>query len=174
MPLKIEDLLFLDFEASSLDPASWPVEIGMAWIENDTVQSWSSLIRPAPDWSMENWSTQSEAVHNITREALDAAPEARDVAREFIARAEGKALISDAPFWETKWALRLAATAIDHPGVDVSNYHTIAEDFFDDLALDCLYERLERLPVPHRAGIDAQRLAKGFLRGLEIQSPCPE
>ena len=27
-------LVFLDFEASSLSPGSWPIEIGWAWVED--------------------------------------------------------------------------------------------------------------------------------------------
>ena len=134
MPLKIEDLLFVDFEASSLDPASWPIEVGIAWIEDHTVQSWSSLIRPAPDWSMEYWSAQSAAIHNIPRNSLETAPEARDIAREFIRRMKGKALISDAPQFESRWATRLLRSDRDCDEIAFSDYDAAAAHFFDGMA----------------------------------------
>ncbi|MFX4300028.1 hypothetical protein [Pseudosulfitobacter pseudonitzschiae] len=174
MPLKIEDLVFVDFEASSLEEDSWPVEVGMAWIEGNTVQSWSSLICPAPDWSMNAWSAVSAEIHGIPLSELHGAPSAWEVAQEFLSRISGKTLVSDAPAFESRWATRLVHAAVDSPKVQFSDYDAAAAHFFDGMALDCLYERLERLHAPHRAGIDAERLAKGFLRGLEIQSPCPE
>lgn len=40
-------LVFIDFEASSLDSDSWPIEIGLSWIEPDgSVTSFGKLIRP--------------------------------------------------------------------------------------------------------------------------------
>ena len=50
MTLKSEYLVFIDFEASGLGPGTWPIEVGLAWIENGGVRTWSSLIRPEADW----------------------------------------------------------------------------------------------------------------------------
>jgi DNA polymerase III subunit epsilon len=71
MEIRISDLFYIDFEASSLSPGSWPIEIGMAWIEGGGVQSWSSLIQPDPSWDMEDWSQSSAIIHNISLEELD-------------------------------------------------------------------------------------------------------
>ena len=70
----IEAYAALDFEASSLTPQSWPIEIGLSWLKNGDVQTWTSLIRPAARWSFSDWSTQSGAVHGIVFEDLLDAP----------------------------------------------------------------------------------------------------
>lgn len=174
MSFKIEDLIFVDFEASSLEPESWPVEIGLSWIEDQTVKSWSSLIRPDPAWSMEAWSDVSAEIHGIPLEDLHVAPSARDVAKEFIVLKSGKILLSDAPEFESRWATRLVHVVMDCPEVQFYHFDNAAAHFFDGYALDCLYERLERLHAPHRAGDDAERLAKAFLRAMEIDRTAPE
>jgi hypothetical protein len=174
MSIKVEDMVFVDFEASSLDPKSWPVEVGMAWIEDDKVKSWSSLICPAPDWSMEHWSDVSAKIHRIPLSDLRNAPPASEVGKQFIERMQGKALISDAPEFETRWATRLAHAAMNGPEIPFSDFDAAVAHFFEGYALDCVYERLERLPAPHRAGIDAERMAKAFLRGLEVGASVTE
>jgi len=34
-----EAFVFIDFEASGLGPDSWPIEVGLAWIEGDGVRT---------------------------------------------------------------------------------------------------------------------------------------
>ena len=97
----------MDFEASSLTPNSCPIEIGISWLENGDVQTWNSLIRPAPDWSLSAWSMQSAAVHGIAFETLDDAPAASAVVDELFERLEGKVLVSDAPEFDLRWLSRL-------------------------------------------------------------------
>ena len=97
MTLKPDHLIFLDIEASGLGPDSWPIEVGLAWIVDQAVQTWSSLIRPEPDWDPDAWSDQSAIIHNIPREDLDAAPKAIDVAHEVMERIAARHVISDAP-----------------------------------------------------------------------------
>lgn len=60
------NLFFLDFEASSLDSGSFPIEI--AWVEA-TGQGEHYLIKP--HWKWKGWSAQSQAIHGIRREQLD-------------------------------------------------------------------------------------------------------
>jgi len=51
----IEKFATLDFEASSLSQDSWPIEVGLSWLAGGEVQTWSTLIRPAPDWNLSEW-----------------------------------------------------------------------------------------------------------------------
>jgi hypothetical protein len=51
-------IVFLDFEASSLNKKSFPIEV--AWVFQDG-RSRSYLIRPAPEWI--DWSDEAEEVH---------------------------------------------------------------------------------------------------------------
>ena len=62
MDATVEKIAILDFEASSLSEASWPIEIGLSWLDHGEVRTWSSLIRPAPDWAIDDWSPQSASV----------------------------------------------------------------------------------------------------------------
>jgi len=58
-------LVFLDFEASSLNKRSYPIEMG--WIlEGSRSESW--FIRPAPDWA--DWGPAAKAIHHIDRSML--------------------------------------------------------------------------------------------------------
>jgi len=62
--------IFVDFEASSLGAKSWPIEIGIAWLEGDEARSEAALIRPHECWPAAGWSHESQAVHGITRDVL--------------------------------------------------------------------------------------------------------
>ena len=104
---KVESFVILDFEASSLSLKSWPIEIGLSWIEGGAVQTWSSLIRPAATWDLDDWSSQSAAVHRIAFSNLAAAASVQDVAQVFLEILAGRQLVSDAPEFETRWLTRL-------------------------------------------------------------------
>jgi DNA polymerase III epsilon subunit-like protein len=77
----IEKFATLDFEASSLSQESWPIEVGLSWLTDGEVQTWSTLIRPAANWELSDWAPQSAAVHGIALEELEDAP----VAYRFVA-----------------------------------------------------------------------------------------
>jgi len=169
MEIRISDLFYIDFEASSLSPGSWPIEIGMAWIEGGGVQSWSSLIQPDPSWDMEDWSQSSAIIHNISLEELRAAPTAVEVAEEVRTRLIGKTPISDNPEFEARW-MRKLLKLIEAPSSEFLDYDLIVHSACHGhpAALDQAYRCLRRSRVPHRAQKDAERLAKGLLRGLQV------
>ena len=61
---------FLDFEASSLAPDRWPIEVGLSWIDrNLKVQTYHSLIQLVPDWPEHAGSPASAVVHYVTEVA---------------------------------------------------------------------------------------------------------
>lgn len=98
---------FLDFEASSLSEASYPIEV--AWVFEDG-GSESHLIRPAPAWT--DWDVASETVHGIDRATLAAMGEPHDVvARRMVAALSGHDLFASAPSWDGKWLSVLLRTA---------------------------------------------------------------
>jgi len=92
-------LIFLDFEASSLNKHSYPIEV--AWVGEDG-RSESHLIRPAEDWT--DWDAESEAIHGIARDTLirDGLPHER-VAEHMMAALLGHDLLASAPSWDGKW-----------------------------------------------------------------------
>ncbi|WP_458098262.1 transcriptional regulator [Roseomonas sp. WA12] len=102
-------IIFLDFEASSLDAGSYPIEVG--WV-TEGGDGEAHLIRPAPGW--EEWSEASERIHGLSRGRL--AREGSPV--EVVARrvhqvlgADGVVVASDAARWEQRWLDRLMAAA---------------------------------------------------------------
>lgn len=167
MPLA--DLIFLDFEASSLDKASWPVEWGVAWIAGDEVSATSMLIKPHPDWPMSAWSPVSADIHGIDLETLKEAVPAEDAAQSLMDLIRGKTLVSDAPEYEARWLKRM----VDLTGDDLPEIHDFDEIAArvckgNDRALDHLYEKLERIKAPHRAAQDALRRARAVKHGYDI------
>jgi hypothetical protein len=91
--------VFLDFEASSLAKASYPIEVG--WVFEDGAEE-SHLIRPAPAWT--DWSPAAEALHHIPRERLMAEGEPYDaVGRRMLEALSGHALYVTSPSWDGKW-----------------------------------------------------------------------
>lgn len=92
-------IAFVDFEASSLEEHSYPIEV--AWAFEDGT-SYSTLIRPAMDWS--DWSMDAESIHRISRELLwaNGAP-VEVVAHLMLKQLEGHSLFASAPSWDGKW-----------------------------------------------------------------------
>lgn len=116
----------LDFEASSLLPGTYPIEIG--WIDQDGVEE-SHLIRPLDNWLSRpgSWSRESEEVHGISLErlfdegepAIDVARRALDILLTLPWRQEGGVygagpghfLFSDAPGFDSGWMSKLIEAA---------------------------------------------------------------
>ncbi|SDP80607.1 hypothetical protein SAMN04488512_1611, partial [Sulfitobacter litoralis] len=85
MAADIERFAILDFEVSSLSGKSWPIEVGVSWLNKGEVRTWSSLIRPAVGWNLSDWSAQSAVVYDIALEDIQDAPSAFEVAEGLIA-----------------------------------------------------------------------------------------
>jgi hypothetical protein len=91
--------VFLDFEASSLAKASYPIEVG--WVFEDGTEE-THLIRPALAWT--DWDPSAEALHQISRETLLAEGEPHDVvAKRMFEALNGHALFVTSPSWDGKW-----------------------------------------------------------------------
>jgi hypothetical protein len=100
-------LVFLDFEASSLDQGSYPIEV--AWVYEDGYAE-SYLIRPAPGWT--DWNAHAEAIHHISRTRLEEEGTAHDlVAGRMVEALSGHDLLASAPSWDGKWLSALLRAA---------------------------------------------------------------
>jgi hypothetical protein len=99
-----DDLLFVDFEASSLRPESYPIEVGWAHAGG----SGAVLIRPEPGWT--DWNPEAAEVHGLSREQLltEGIP-AREAADVLLRQAAGRQLVSDEPERDMTWMARLLA-----------------------------------------------------------------
>lgn len=159
-------LLFIDFEASSLDQDSWPIEIGFAWLESDEIRSIGKLIRPEPTWPQSTWSRASAAIHKIPRAALNDADPAADVAHWAIDLIGDQTLVSDAPAFDQYWLDRLLETAPGLPRPEIVDFDAVAGYRFRFPAIARVFARLDNSPTKHRAEADARKLAEAWQVGL--------
>lgn len=160
--------VFLDFEASSLRPESYPIEVGWAG-EDGSLESW--LIRPAPGW--DDWDPAAEAVHHLTREQLlSAGRPHEEVAHRALAALKDHDVYVSAPSWDGKWmsvllrAAGLPRHALRLKDVDEAARAAVAEALpgrpEDETALlakvfrAAAHERLAGGPPKHRALADAE------------------
>lgn len=157
-----ESICVIDFEASSLQ--GWPIEVGVSMRVSGAILTWSSLIRPAPKWSMDDWAPAAEAVHGIARAQLNDAPTPAQVATELMRLIKSRRLLSDAPDYDGRWLRELLLAGGSWDPVDVDNYDAYAHEILrhDPRELDRVYERLARVKVPHRAGSDAEILMRAL------------
>jgi hypothetical protein len=161
---------FLDFEASSLAKASYPIEV--AWVFEDGACE-RHLIRPAPGWT--DWDPGAEAIHHLSREVLEAEGEPHDaVARRMLDVLSEHAVYASAPSWDGKWlsvllraaglprhAMRLKDS--DEAHLEAAREGLRAAGVVDDLdpLAATVVERVRNLvgdePIAHRALQDAER-----------------
>lgn len=150
----IFDYALIDLEASSLSQNSWPIEVGLSWFRDGSIQTWSSLIRPEESWDPADWSNQSAAVHRIRRERLADAPPAAEVAEQFLDVVGDMTPVSDYPPADRQWLARLLEAGGYSEPLDLADFNIVSFAHFHGYALDQLYETLERRRKPHRAGAD--------------------
>ncbi len=163
---ELEKLIFLDLEASGLASGSWPIEVGLAEITEDgAIVSVSQLIRPDPGWSEDHWSLQSAAIHGIPRRDLDAAPKARKVAEWTMDQMAGRIAVSDAPGYDSRWLTMLLRIIDPQPRVRIVDFDQLVAMTYDYEGVRRVYQKLDAMPVPHRAAADAERLARAFIAG---------
>jgi hypothetical protein len=159
-------IVCLDFEASCLPTPlheSFPVEVGIAFVDGGKGRSW--LIRPTTAWLETGfWDPGSERLHGLSLERLRR--EGRGVAsvqRELAEAVQGHLVVIDNPSYDARWAAALyggpapfriescEAVLYDRAGLPVLA--------FRDALRDAAEAALVRVPLRHRAGADAQRLA---------------
>lgn len=159
-------MMFIDLEASSLDPDGWPIEVGLAWHEGGRLRSEGRLIRPEPGWLMSGWSRESAAIHHISMTDLQAAQPAAEVAWWALDTMAGHRLVSDAPPWDRGWLATLLAAL--GPGLSVPRIHdfdVVVAQRYDLTGVRRVYAHLDAHPPPHRAAADAERLLRAWVAG---------
>lgn len=168
----LSNIVFLDFEASSLGRQGYPIEV--AWVFASGEEE-SHLIRPAASWT--DWDAKAGRIHGISREQLKSeGTPLEDVAQRMVSVLTGRSLYATAPSWDGKWmskllraaglprhALRLEDTEMAHRRVmrDVLRDAQVPADLHRTLLQDILAQAQrsndELGPVAHRALADAQR-----------------
>ena len=169
-------LAWIDFEASSLNPGSFPTEVGWAFIANGAVVSGALLIRPLPEWLAvpSAWSAESERLTGISLAMLDRdGHPVAEVVKHLTAAVSGRLLLSDNPEFDGHWLKMLFNAA------GVTTEWTIEDiDAFEVATTRASPRQIDRLvldiaarqdsPIRHRAEPDARRpaLRWGMLAGL--------
>lgn len=124
---------FFDFEASSLSPKSWPIEVAVARIFQGRIVCQPKLIRPALSWAMTDWHSESEEVHGIPREALETAESAEDVAGELREELKARLVLSDAPELDQRWRDRLMRTIGGATEIRLNDLNRVAWRAFSEM-----------------------------------------
>lgn len=157
-------VVFIDFEASSLESDGWPIEVGLAWIAETEILSCGHLIRPECDWPEEAWSPASAEVHGIPRSALESAEPAPVVAAWTVATISGRTLVSDAPEFDQRWLNLLLDSGPDLDRPIIRDFDAIVARHFGPDAVGRVFTHLDRSRA-HRAESDARILAEAWLAG---------
>jgi DNA polymerase III subunit epsilon len=157
------NIMFIDFEASSLSENSWPIEVGLAWLDHDNkIRSAARLIKPHPSWDAEDWSERSAAVHKIPFDDLQTAEPAHEVA-QWVARTVGfSRLISDSKPYDGYWLQKLMKTAGRSDEFEIFSLQEEVYDSFEGAARAMFNRAFANGHSPHRADQDAARIAQAW------------
>lgn len=164
-PIDLARACVVDVEASALGRGSYPIEVGVAWLDG-RVMSW--LIRPTAEWLERGvWDPAAEVLHGISLEQMAAEGRpAAEVAEGVMAALSGQLPYSDAVGADDAWlASLMAVTGHSYPRLepldDLLREVTTGSD--KDRAAEveqAMTEASARWPRRHRAGDDAARLAE--------------
>jgi hypothetical protein len=162
---QIADLRMTDVEASSLYKLSYPIEVAVCGID---MQPESMLIKPMAHW--DDWSAESQAVHNISRSMLASdGQDAKLAALRINALVQGHFVFSDAPEFDASWLAKLFVDVDVKPMFRLQNYDSlmlpcrkIATGFMGPDRVAKLARKVELVyPHTHRAGDDVMQMAAG-------------
>ena len=167
-------LVVIDFEASSLDQDSYPIEVGLAlWPGPDqAIFGWSTLIRPAGEWSRHgHWSPKSAKVHGIPGRDLLAHGQPVDRVAAALNAALGAGTIAwcDGDAYDIHWTNALFAAASTAAVFRLGQWHRLI-----GMLSPAMRERglgwLERAPARHRAREDAEQLLLALAYAAEVDA----
>lgn len=164
-------LLTIDFEASSLDEGTYPIEVGVCrWTSPAaSIEGWSALIAPIPAWREHgSWSPASQEVHGIRREELDDGISPTDAVAALNAITAGHAAFCDGGGHDEHWARMLARASGVRPIFPLGDFDHVAQ-LLDQLGYMRMLRWMDRAPPRHRARDDAERLMKALARGLGVE-----
>lgn len=165
----------IDFEASSLASASYPIEV--AWNLGETIEQ--HLIAPIGRWT--DWSARSQALHGISRTELIAhgQPPAR-VCERLNRQLDGWVVYSDNPDYDAHWLGELfAASHGQTPRFRIGDFNALIDGLFAALPLEAQqavrHDFGQRLVVlnagwtgRHRAGRDVEYLLHVHRAAVEM------
>jgi hypothetical protein len=167
-------LIIIDFEASSLNMESYPIEVGLAVAKDlsGSVGVWSSLIIPDPEWVQGgDWQPASQQIHGISRESLAGGRHPAEIAETLnrIIEPHGQAWC-DGGRYDGHWLKTLFLAARMKPRFDLWDISVL---FALDRQLgDRFGDVMSRSAPPHRAGDDALRICTALLASGGRSNDC--
>lgn len=148
----MNNLAFIDLEASGLSARSWPIEVGWCFAGSGPQ---AMLIKPPEEWSLDEWSTDAEALHGVSHKTiLKKGIEPKKVCESLNAALTGKVVYSDAPDWDGFWLYRLFQAAKLRQTFKLSDLSTLFRATPPDIMDAVLLEAAQRAPRKHRAAAD--------------------
>ncbi len=167
-------LMVIDFEASSLDLDSYPIEVGIAcWpAPDEPVFGWSTLIRPAGAWTRQgHWSPASAKVHGIRGSDLVAHGHLPEQVAAALNEALGPGGIAwcDGADYDEHWTSVLFKAANIRPTFTLGDWHRLAA-MPGPAARERTLDRMRQVKARHRARDDAEQLllALAYAVGAEV------
>lgn len=163
----------IDFEASSLEDGSFPIEVGLAvWpAQSEAVSVWSSLIQPTEHWRrFGHWSIKSRRVHGIALSELAAGATPQAVSRTLNERIGGGIVWCDGGPYDVHWLRSLFEAGGVRPCFMLGNWHGLLRAL-PEHSRECAMDHLEKAPPRHRAGADAEQLIQALAAGIAATSP---
>jgi DNA polymerase-3 subunit epsilon len=171
----LQNIIFIDLEASSLSAESWPIELGFCWIdERQKLRTASKRIKPHPSWPIEAWSIRSQRVHKITLDELESAEDATSVAQWALDRLSGALLLSDAAMHDSRWLNGLMATIGQRDVLKVESIQEEVRRQFRGDAMSMFFKANARGGSAHRAAADALRLGQAWRAAIRKQQKISE
>lgn len=163
----VTDLVFIDLEASSLSEDSWPIELGICWLdEREKLRTQSKLIKPHPGWPLSGWSDASQKIHRIALAELENADDATDVAEWACEVLAGALLVSDAVDFDQMWLDRLMDTISSSRSLKLTSVQEVARRRFSNDAMSMFFRAYARGRSTHRAADDALRVGQAWRAAL--------
>jgi DNA polymerase-3 subunit epsilon len=167
-------LAVIDFEASSLDQDSYPIEVGLAlWpAPGEPILGWSALIRPAGDWTRHgHWSPASGKVHGIRGSDILAHGQSPEQVAAALNAALGPGAVAwcDGGPYDAHWAGALFKAGGIKPLFALGDWHRLAAMLGTE-GRERALAWLDRAPTRHRARGDAEQLLLALAHGAEIEA----
>lgn len=163
----------IDFEASSLNPTSYPIEIG--WTNGDEVHS--MLIKPVDGWT--DWSDYAETqIHHISRLQLEQEGVSPAEALQAINDNFGVGILwCDGGYYDAHWLQRLEDAAGFKATFRLGNiqnmlesYHGVTNDRFTaSKAMVLMQDKFKGGDAKqqyHRAGYDAALIKRALYSAI--------
>lgn len=157
-------LNIIDVEASGLQSGSYPVEVGIAFVNGERL---SMLIQPEPEWV--HWDPQAQTLHGISRRTLSQyGKPAAEVAHKLNMLLDGQQAYSDAWVVDKPWLNSLFDAAKLPMQFRLSPIEQVMSEnqfyYWDDIKQQVIQELgVER----HRASHDAWLIQQTYERSLK-------